>query len=105
MKKFSEMKRAVELLTQPFFEYIMHRAVVDLDYQVENNDIDLAWLLDNKKDISKIETYLGHMQLRRMFDDSLLKNIYKPATYANRKSMTKKMTIPMRNCLEPLNIS
>jgi hypothetical protein len=105
IKKFSRQRRAVEILTKSFFDLCMQNVLNKLSYPVEANDIDVGWLLQNKNNISKIETYLGFEMLQKMIDESTLKQIYSNSTYNNRKSMAKKMTIPKRNCLKPLNIS
>ncbi|MNG19541.1 hypothetical protein D3C84_1037080 [compost metagenome] len=76
-----------------------------IEYPAEASDIGLAWLMENKENISKIETMLGFQMLQSMFNESTLRQIYKPSTYALRKSMAKKMTIPKGNCLSPLAIN
>jgi len=105
MKKFAPTRKAVELPTKPFFDYMTDKVLGQIEYPSEASDIGLAWLMDNKENISKIETMLGFQMLQSMFDESTLRQIYKPSTYANRKSMAKKMTIPKGNCLSPLAIN
>jgi hypothetical protein len=105
MKKFSETRKAVELLKKPFFDYMTGKVLNEIEYPEEVSDIGLSWLMDNKENISKIETFLGFQMLQSKFDEHTLRQIYTPSTYANRKNMAKKMTIPRGNCLEPLAIN
>jgi len=105
MKKYASARKAVELLTKPFFDYMTDKVLGQIEYPSEASDIGLAWLMDNKENIPKIETMLGFQMLKSMFDESTLRQIYKPSTFALRKSMAKKMTIPKGNCLSPLAIN
>lgn len=93
------------MIAKPFFNYMTDKVLGQIEYPTEASDIGLAWLMENKEDISKIETMLGFQMLQRMFDESTLRQIYKPSTYAIRKSTAKKMTIPKGNCLSPLAIN
>lgn len=105
MKKYASARKAVELLTKPFFDYMTDKALGQMEYPSEASDISLSWLMANKESISKIETMLGFQMLQRMFDESTLRQIYTSSTYANRKLLAKKMTIPKGNCLSPLAIN
>ncbi|NIK70561.1 hypothetical protein [Paenibacillus sp. BK720] len=105
IKKYAPERKAVELLTKPFFDYMTDKALRQMEYPSEASEISLSWLMENKESISKIETMLGFQMLQRMFDESTLRQIYKSSTFANRKNMAKKMTIPKGNCLSPLAIN
>lgn len=105
VKKYASARKAVELLTKPFFDYMTDKVLGQIEYPSEASDIGLGWLMDNKENISKIETMLGFQMLQSMFDESILRQIYTSSTFANRKSMAKKMTIPKGNCLSPLAIN
>lgn len=105
MKKFSPTRKAIELLKQPFFDFMTGKVLGEIEYPAEVSDIGLSWLMNNKENISKIETILGFQMLQRIFDKSTLRQIYTSSTFANRKNLAKKMTIPKGNCLEPLAIN
>lgn len=104
-KRFSTTRKAIELLNKPFFDYMTNKVLGQIKHPTEASDISLAWLMENKENISKIETMLGFQLLQSMFDEPTLRQIYRPSTYALRKSMAKKMTIPAGNCLRPLAIN
>jgi hypothetical protein len=104
MKKYSKDRKAVELLTSIFFESITSKALKELKYPIDEKQIDYQWLVENKNHISKIETLLGYNLIKQMFDENIMKEIYKPATLANRKRLQRSMTIPTTSCLEPLQI-
>ncbi|MNW46862.1 hypothetical protein D3C74_241760 [compost metagenome] len=105
MKKFSTTKNAVELLKKPFFDYMTNKVLNEIDYPSVVSNISFSWLNENKESITKIETLLGFQKMQNMFDESVLKQVYTSSTYANRKTLAKKMTIPTGNCLEPLVIN
>ncbi|UHA73757.1 phage/plasmid replication domain-containing protein [Paenibacillus sp. 481] len=102
LKKYSPKRKAVELLCPSFSDEVINKALRNVKYPSEIISLDLAWLKENKEDISKIEMYLGFQTLLMMYDESTLREIYTPSTFANRKSLIKKMTIPQGNCLKPL---
>ncbi|KRF27650.1 phage/plasmid replication domain-containing protein [Paenibacillus sp. Soil787] len=104
MKKFSQARKAIELLNKELFEFMTGKVLEELRYPVEVSSIGISWLMENKENISKIETLLGFQMLQSMMDETTLKELYRPATYGNRKSLAKKMTIPVGNCLSPLTI-
>ncbi|GAV15282.1 hypothetical protein [Paenibacillus sp. NAIST15-1] len=105
MKKYAPTRKAIELIAKPFFNYMTDKVLGQIEYPAEASNIGLSWLMENKGNISKIETMLGFQMLQHMFDESTLRQIYKPSTYAIRKSTAKKMTIPKGNCLSPLAIN
>ncbi|MCY9528567.1 hypothetical protein M5X04_04350 [Paenibacillus alvei] len=105
MKKYASTRKAIELIAKPFFNYMTDKVLGQIEYPAEASNIGLSWLMENKENISKIETMLGFQMLQHMFDESTLRQIYKPSTYAIRKSTAKKMTIPKGNCLSPLAIN
>ncbi|MGO4548547.1 hypothetical protein AB4Z29_27535 [Paenibacillus sp. 2TAB23] len=105
MKKFSPTKNAVELLGKPFFDYMTAKVLNEIEYPSSVSTMDSSWLMGNKESISKIETLLGFQVLQNMFEESTLRQLFTSSTYANRKTLAKKMTIPKGNCLEPLVIN
>ncbi|MEK4996347.1 hypothetical protein [Paenibacillus sp. FSL H7-0918] len=105
LRRFSPTRKAVELLQKPFFDYTMERTLVQIEYPEEVSDMDLSWLMENRENISKIETVLGFQLLQSMFDESVLRQLYTSSTYANRKTMAKKIAIPKGNCLDRLAIN
>lgn len=105
MRKFSPTRKAIELLNPTFFTYMVERFLSQIEYPVTAETIDLSWLLEHKKDISKIETLLAFQFLQQHYNETTLSNLYQYSTYNNRKKLAKKMTIPRGNCLEPLAIS
>ncbi|MFJ9501288.1 hypothetical protein [Brevibacillus centrosporus] len=104
MKKFAPTWKAVELLSQPFFDYMVGKVLDEVDYLDDIEELNVEWLKENKDNISKIETYIGFNIIRNLVDESTLKKIYPSSTLATRKSLAKKMTIPKGNCLKPLTI-
>jgi hypothetical protein len=104
MKKFSTYRMANELLNKAFFEYMTGKVIEELKYPVDASSMNLTWLLENTTNISKIETLLGFQLLQSMFDETTLKEVYTIGTLANRKSLAKIITFPVRNCLSPLVI-
>ncbi|MBH5319869.1 hypothetical protein I6N90_18890 [Paenibacillus sp. GSMTC-2017] len=94
IKKFSPTKNAVELLDKAFFDYMMAKVLNEIEYPSTVSIMDLSWL-----------TLLGFQVMNSMFEESVLRQIYTSSTYANRKNLVKKMTIPKGNCLEPLAIN
>ena len=105
MKKFSPTKNAVQLLNKPFFNYMTAKVLSEIEYPSSVSKMNLSWIMENKENISKIETLLGFQVLQNTFEESALRQLYTPSTYANRKTLAKKMTIPNGNCLEPLAIN
>lgn len=105
MKKFSPTKNAVELLNKPFFDYMTAKVLKEIEYPSLVSTMDLSWLMENKEYLYKIETFLGFQMLQNMFDEPTLRRLYTSSTYATRKALAKKMTIPTGNCLEPLAIN
>lgn len=105
MKKFSPTKNAVELLGKPLFDYMTAKALSGIEYPSTQSAIDIAWLQENQASISKIETILGFQCLQNMLDESTHRGLYSSSTFANRKALAKKMTIPAGNCLKPLEIN
>ncbi|MEF2245380.1 hypothetical protein [Paenibacillus sp. IITD108] len=105
MKKFSPTKNAVELLNKQFFDYMTTKVLNEIEYPSSVSTLDFSWVMENKQNISKIETLLGFQVLQDTFEESALRQLYTPSTYANRKTLAKKMTIPTGNCLEPLAIN
>jgi hypothetical protein len=105
LRRFSPTKKAVELLQKLFFDYTMERTLAQIEYPEEVSDMDLSWLMENRENISKIETVLGFRLLQSMFDESVLRQLYTSSTYANRKNLPKKIAIPQGNCLDHLAIN
>ncbi|MDQ8734833.1 hypothetical protein [Paenibacillus sp. LHD-38] len=105
MKKFSPTKNAIELLNKSFFDYMTAKVLNEIEYPSSVSTMDLSWLMENKESITKIETLLGFQVLQNMFEESTLRQLFTSSTYANRKALAKKMTIPKGNCLEPLVIN
>ncbi|MFD2115088.1 hypothetical protein ACFSTH_06150 [Paenibacillus yanchengensis] len=104
MEKFSPTKNAVELLNKPFFDYMTAKVLNEIEYPSTVSTMNLSWLMENKENISKIETLLGFQVLQNMFEESNLRQLF-TSTYANCKTLAKKMTIPTGNCLEPLAVN
>ncbi|GED33258.1 hypothetical protein P9G84_25380 [Brevibacillus centrosporus] len=104
LKKYSKEKRAINLVTESFFTYIIKMTLEGLPYTENVESIDYAWLLDNKEDISMIETYLGYTMFKNLFQENGIRAIYTPSTLANRKSMAKQITIPKKEALKRLEI-
>ncbi|AIQ73029.1 hypothetical protein [Paenibacillus odorifer] len=105
LRRFSTTRKAVELLQKPFFDYTIEKTLAQIEYPEEVGDIDLSWLMENRENISKIETVLGFQLLQSIFDEPVLRQLYTPSTYANRKNLAKKIAIPQRNCLDRLAIN
>ncbi|MED4907668.1 hypothetical protein P9761_05400 [Brevibacillus centrosporus] len=104
LKKYSKEKRAINLVTESFFTYIIKMTLEGLPYTENVESIDYAWLLENKEDISMIETYLGYTMFKNLFQENGIRAIYTPSTLANRKSMAKQITIPKKEALKRLEI-
>lgn len=104
LKKYSKEKRAIHLVTESFFTYIIKKTLEGLPYTENVETIDYAWLLENKEDISMIETYLGYTMIKNLFQENGIRAIYTPSTLANRKSMAKQITIPKKEGLKRLEI-
>ncbi|WP_338552530.1 hypothetical protein [Paenibacillus sp. KS-LC4] len=105
MKKFSSTKNAAELLGKPLFDYMTAKALSQIEYPSTQSAIDTTWLQENKANISKIETTLGFQCLQYMLDEATHRGLYSSSTFASRKALAKKMTIPAGNCLKPLAIN
>ncbi|AKG34401.1 hypothetical protein [Paenibacillus durus] len=104
LRRFSTTRKAVELLQKPFFDFMMERTLAQIEYPEEVNDMELSWLMENRENLSKIETVLGFQLLQSIFDESVLRQLYTSSTYANRKNLAKKIAIPQGNCLDRLAI-
>lgn len=105
LRRFSPTRKAVELLQKPFFDYTMERTLAQIEYPEVAGDMELSWLMENRENISKIETVFGFRLLQSMFDESVLRQLYTSSTYANRKNLPKKIAIPQGNCLDRLAIN
>ncbi|MHA6532307.1 hypothetical protein [Paenibacillus sp. BAC0078] len=105
LRKFSPTRKAVELLRKPFFDYTIEKTLALIEYPEEVSDMELSWLMENRENISKIETVLGFQMLQSMFDEPALRQLYTSSTYANRKTMAKKIAIPKGDCLSRLAIN
>lgn len=105
LRKFSPTRKAVEILQKPFFNYTIERTLAQIEYPEEVSDLELSWLMENRENISKIETVLGFQILQSIFDESVLRQLYTSSTYANRKNLAKKIAIPQGDCLDRLAIN
>jgi hypothetical protein len=105
LRKFSPTRNAVELLQKAFFDYTIEKTLEQIEYPEEVSDMELPWLVENKENLSKIETILGFQVLQSMFDEPVLRQLYTSSTYANRKNLAKKIAIPNGNCLNRLAIN
>lgn len=105
LRKFSPTRNAIELLQKAFFDYMIEKTLEQIEYPEEVSDMELPWLIENKENLSKIETILGFQALQSMFDEPVLRQLYTSSTYANRKNLSKKIAIPNGNCLNRLAIN
>ena len=104
MKKYSKERRAIDLLSEAFFTEVTKKTLNELEYFHDTEGMSLHWIRQNKEEITRIETYLGFQQLKNILDETTLKEIYKPATLANRKNLAKRVCIPKRSYLKRLEI-
>lgn len=105
LKKYSKQKRAIDLVTQSFFSYIVKKTLEGLPYSENVKTIDYEWILENKEDISRIETYLGFTMIKNLFHESGLKEIYTTSTLINRKNMVKQIKLPLKGELKRLEMN
>ena len=104
LKKYTKEKRAIHLVTHSFFTYITQKTLAGLPYTENVETIDYEWLLENKEEISKIETYLGFTMIKNLFQESGIRAIYTTSTLPNRRSLAKQITIPKMEGLKRLEI-
>lgn len=105
LKKYSKQKRAIDLVTHSFYSYIVKKTLEGLPYSENVKTIDYEWILENKEEISRIETYLGFTIIKNLFHESGLKEIYTTSTLINRKNMVKQIKFPLKGELKRLEMN
>jgi hypothetical protein len=100
MKKYSESRKAVDLLTKEFFEYVTRKVST---FVFDFSDVeDVSFEFVKAHSAKKVEVGLGFQKLLGLFGIGGLKKLYKPSTLDHRRAMLKKLN--METKLPPLEI-
>ncbi|NEW04683.1 hypothetical protein GK047_01440 [Paenibacillus sp. SYP-B3998] len=104
MRKYSAQRRAIDLLTKDFFEYITNQVLTKISLPTHIEGLTLEWFQSQSHSIGQIESMLGFQVLQTYLNESELKQIYRPSTFANKKKLAKQIQFPSDLSLEPLTI-
>ncbi|WP_435924047.1 hypothetical protein [Paenibacillus sp. DYY-L-2] len=101
MKNYAAIRKASDLLTRGFFEYVMNRnlSLVQLPPSIE-------WILFEyvqQHTPKKVEVGIGFQKLKDVLGMGALKLLYKSSTLDERNSLMKELGVPSTS-LPPLEI-
>lgn len=104
LTKYAKGRKATDFLTQQFFDYVTKPILEKIQFPYEIEGLTVSWMKSQPYTIQQIETILGFNQLRQMFSELELEEMYSPQTYNKRKKLTTQIKFPASKRLAPLVI-
>ncbi|MEK8130473.1 hypothetical protein WMW72_21425 [Paenibacillus filicis] len=91
LRKFSPKRRAIELLTRSFFTNMTGSVLKHVQFTAPVEGVTLGWLKSQPYSIHQIESTMGFNLLKKTLTASEIKQLYKPSTYDNRRTLARKI--------------
>lgn len=104
LSKYSSKRKAFELLTVHFFDYITTPILQQIEFTDVVEGISFQWLAKQTNKISKIESVLGFRVLQNHLTQTELKQLYSNSTYDRKVNLTRSIQFPSCRILAPLKI-
>ncbi|MFD0677390.1 MULTISPECIES: hypothetical protein [unclassified Paenibacillus] len=105
LSKYSPKRKATELLTRSFFDYITQPIVKQIKLSPAIEGLTMEWIKNQPHTLSQIESVLGFHALHSWLTQSELKQIYSTTTYDRKVKLSKRLMLPSQKSLKSLTIN